>query len=287
MRMRIWPVAAAAVTAAMLFACGQAVATEDVATLKAKYRRPPDIPFPADQSLYAGEGGARQGAVLRPAPVRPSEHELRELPQPVLRLGGAAQGRDRRAEHDARAQRADHPQSGLGRQALFLGRPRRHAGGTGHGSDPGGRRNEHARSGAGEAAGWHPGIQEVVRDRVSGEGVTGDNIARAIATYERTVVSGYAPFDAWVDGDENAISDAAKRGFVLFNGKANCAVPYRLEFHRQQVPRHRRRHRRISAAAKFDPRSRWRSMHSRRRACATSRSAHRSCTTDRSPTSKP
>jgi cytochrome c peroxidase len=55
------------------------------------------------------------------------------------------------------------------------------------------------------------------------DGVTGDNIARAIATFERTVVSGLAPFDAWIDGDEKAISDAAKRGFVLFNGKARCA----------------------------------------------------------------
>ena len=57
-----------------------------------------------------------------------------------------------------------------------------------------------------------------------GEGVTGETITRAIATFERTVVSGYAPFDAWVDGDEKAISDSAKRGFALFNAKANCAA---------------------------------------------------------------
>ncbi len=55
------------------------------------------------------------------------------------------------------------------------------------------------------------------------EGLTADNIAKSIATYERTVVSGYAPFDAWVEGDEKAISDSAKRGFVLFTGKAKCA----------------------------------------------------------------
>jgi cytochrome c peroxidase len=55
------------------------------------------------------------------------------------------------------------------------------------------------------------------------EGITPDTIARAIATYERTVVSSHAPFDSWIDGDENAISDSAKRGFALFNGKARCA----------------------------------------------------------------
>lgn len=50
------------------------------------------------------------------------------------------------------------------------------------------------------------------------------NIAKAIATYERGVISGEAPFDRWVNGDEAAISDGAKRGFVLFNTKANCAA---------------------------------------------------------------
>jgi cytochrome c peroxidase len=51
-----------------------------------------------------------------------------------------------------------------------------------------------------------------------------DTIAAAIASYERTVVSNSAPFDKWVAGDEGAIPTAAKRGFALFNGKANCAV---------------------------------------------------------------
>jgi cytochrome c peroxidase len=57
-----------------------------------------------------------------------------------------------------------------------------------------------------------------------GEGITAANLGKAIATYERTVVSGMAPFDRWVAGDERAISESAKRGFYLFNTKANCAV---------------------------------------------------------------
>jgi cytochrome c peroxidase len=55
------------------------------------------------------------------------------------------------------------------------------------------------------------------------EGVTGDTIAKAIATFERTVVASHAPFDEWVEGNENAVSDSAKRGFKLFVGKAACA----------------------------------------------------------------
>jgi cytochrome c peroxidase len=57
-----------------------------------------------------------------------------------------------------------------------------------------------------------------------GEPLNIDTIAKAIANFERTVVSGQAPFDRWVEGDEHAISDAAKRGFLLFDGKANCAT---------------------------------------------------------------
>ena len=56
------------------------------------------------------------------------------------------------------------------------------------------------------------------------DGITEDTIVAAIATFERTVVSGYAPFDAWVDGDEDAVSESAKRGFALFNGRANCVA---------------------------------------------------------------
>jgi cytochrome c peroxidase len=55
-------------------------------------------------------------------------------------------------------------------------------------------------------------------------GVTRDKIEQALATFERTIVSADAPFDRWIRGDEAAISAAAKRGFALFNGKANCAV---------------------------------------------------------------
>lgn len=51
-----------------------------------------------------------------------------------------------------------------------------------------------------------------------------DAIALAIAAYERAIEPGVAPFDRWIDGDEDAISTSAKRGFVLFNTKGNCAA---------------------------------------------------------------
>src|SRR5262247_4916138 len=67
-----------------------------------------------------------------------------------------------------------------------------------------------------------PEYQPLFKAAFPKDGMTPDNIAKAIATYERTVVSGRAPFDAWIEGDGTAISPQAVRGFVLFNTKARC-----------------------------------------------------------------
>ena len=44
-----------------------------------------------------------------------------------------------------------------------------------------------------------------------------DTISSAVAAFERTLEPKTAPFDRWIEGDEQAISESAKRGFVLFN----------------------------------------------------------------------
>jgi cytochrome c peroxidase len=49
-----------------------------------------------------------------------------------------------------------------------------------------------------------------------------DNIRKALTAYERTLVDFDSPFDAFVNGDQNAISEQAKRGWSLFNGKGRC-----------------------------------------------------------------
>ncbi|MFY9224399.1 MAG: cytochrome c peroxidase [Blastocatellia bacterium] len=54
------------------------------------------------------------------------------------------------------------------------------------------------------------------------DGITIDTIAKAIAAFERTQLSGNSPFDRFIAGDQKAISEAAKRGWELFNGKARC-----------------------------------------------------------------
>lgn len=57
-----------------------------------------------------------------------------------------------------------------------------------------------------------------------GEGITKDTIGKALASFERTVVSTDSAFDRWLKGVDTAMSDSAKRGFLLFKGKANCEV---------------------------------------------------------------
>lgn len=56
------------------------------------------------------------------------------------------------------------------------------------------------------------------------EGIDIDRVAKAIATFERTVLTGNSPFDKWQAGNKKAMSESAVRGLHVFNGKANCQI---------------------------------------------------------------
>jgi cytochrome c peroxidase len=68
-----------------------------------------------------------------------------------------------------------------------------------------------------------PGYVRGFKASFSDGAITRRNIELALATYERSIVAGEAPFDRWVKGNETAIDAAAKRGFDLFNGKGRCS----------------------------------------------------------------
>ena len=72
-----------------------------------------------------------------------------------------------------------------------------------------------------------PGYRRAFAEAFPQRGITRDTISEALATFERGIIAEEAPFDRWIAGDENAISDDAKRGFDLFNGKAGCAQCHR------------------------------------------------------------
>jgi cytochrome c peroxidase len=61
-----------------------------------------------------------------------------------------------------------------------------------------------------------------------GSGVNEKDMLRAIAAYERTLISFDSPFDRFIAGDKNAIGASAARGWELFNGKARCNLCHAL-----------------------------------------------------------
>jgi cytochrome c peroxidase len=58
--------------------------------------------------------------------------------------------------------------------------------------------------------------------QVFGEAPNALNLSRALASYERTLISFDSPFDRFITGDQNAIDAAARRGWELFNTRAHC-----------------------------------------------------------------
>lgn len=66
-----------------------------------------------------------------------------------------------------------------------------------------------------------PGYRDAFQ-RVFGTGVTTDGMAKAIAAFERTVVSGPSAYDRHLQGEAAALSSAAQRGLVIFEGKGRC-----------------------------------------------------------------
>lgn len=78
---------------------------------------------------------------------------------------------------------------------------------------------------------------------VFGDGdITRERIAMAIAAFERTLVSRDAPLDRYLNGDREALSPAALKGYEIFTGKGKCAeCHYGVSladdrFHALQVP---------------------------------------------------
>ncbi len=67
-----------------------------------------------------------------------------------------------------------------------------------------------------------PEYVERFRDLFGSQYPLWDDALRAVATYQRTLVSQNAPLDAYLEGDDSALSDEAKRGLELFNDKAGC-----------------------------------------------------------------
>jgi len=51
------------------------------------------------------------------------------------------------------------------------------------------------------------------------DGITHENVADAIAEFEKTLITPNSPFDRYLKGDKEAISQKAKEGYLLFESK--------------------------------------------------------------------
>ncbi|HJO04684.1 MAG TPA: cytochrome c peroxidase [Acidobacteriota bacterium] len=69
-----------------------------------------------------------------------------------------------------------------------------------------------------------PGYRQQFKAVFGADQITSELVGKAIATFERTVVSANSPWDrSLLSGDESLISDAVRRGNALFNDKAGCS----------------------------------------------------------------
>jgi cytochrome c peroxidase len=68
------------------------------------------------------------------------------------------------------------------------------------------------------------GYQALFAKAYPGEPINEVTLSKAIANFERTVVSNDSAFDRWVRGDEKALTAQQVEGFKLFTGKGNCVA---------------------------------------------------------------
>ena len=67
-----------------------------------------------------------------------------------------------------------------------------------------------------------PGYKELFL-AAFGEGASVETLSKAIASFERTLLSANSPFDRWYfGGEEKAVTARAKEGFAIFTGKGGC-----------------------------------------------------------------
>jgi cytochrome c peroxidase len=55
-------------------------------------------------------------------------------------------------------------------------------------------------------------------------GLTPQEIAKALATYVRSILSGDSRYDRFLNGDQSALTEEEQRGLQIFRGKGNCTA---------------------------------------------------------------
>jgi cytochrome c peroxidase len=86
-----------------------------------------------------------------------------------------------------------------------------------------------------------PGYRAGFR-RAFGTAVTAEGISKALAAFQRTLVTSDSPFDRYMKGDSRALSESARRGMDIYRGKGHCTLCHNgpnfsdQKFHNLGVP---------------------------------------------------
>jgi len=79
----------------------------------------------------------------------------------------------------------------------------------------------------GKLFGWinaNEGYKAMFAKAYPGEAINETTLSKAIATFERTVISSNSAFDRWLKGDAKALTAQQVEGFKVFAGKGNCTA---------------------------------------------------------------
>jgi cytochrome c peroxidase len=200
-----------------------ATARDDLARLKAAFRRPTTVPFPAD-NLYSEKKRALGEALFNDP--RLSIDASRSCASCHDRTKGFADGRAQGQGVPGRPLKRHTPtlwNLAWSSPVFWDGRA---------------RSLEEQVAGPIESPDEMAQPMESVVARLSGDPamrksfaeafpqapkVDAVNLAKAIATFERTFVSPQTRFDRWVAGEQGALGESEVAGFRLFTGKAGCA----------------------------------------------------------------
>ena len=89
------------------------------------------------------------------------------------------------------------------------------------------------RAGTSSARPWPRSISAIrstSTEAAYGGGPSIERLGRALAAYQRSLLSANSPFDRWFFGrEEAALDERAKDGFALFTGRAGCANCHLIE----------------------------------------------------------
>ena len=218
------PALAAALLAGGVFVASAApAAADDPADLKAQYRRPNEIPFPAANPYSDAKAALGHVLFFDPRLSGSNTASCASCHNPALgwedglpvATGDGAKSLERASPTILNLAWAE-PLMWDGRKDTLEDQA------TGP-IEAAGEMNQPMASLAAELSAI-PAYRRMFREAFGSETISGPAIAQALATFERTIVSNRAPFDRWIDGDDTAIDEQARQGFVLFNGKANCAA---------------------------------------------------------------